>query len=67
MEVGALVFSEVGGVIESAVAEHASEGALACVDAGMTTQHRGLSEAFATDATVVGPLPCVYPLVVSHV
>lgn len=67
MEVGTLVLTEVGGVIESAVAEHASEGALACVDAGMTTQHRGLREAFATDATVVGSLPCVHPLVVSHV
>lgn len=67
MEVGALVLAEVGGVIESAVAEHASEGALACVDTGMTAQHRGLSKAFATDATVVGSLPCVHPLVVSHV
>lgn len=67
MKVGALVFAEVGGVIECAVAKHASEGALACVDTGMTAQHRGLSEAFATDATVVGSLPCVHPLVVSHV
>lgn len=67
MEMGTLVLAEVGGVIESAVAEHASEGALARVDTSMTAQNRGLSEAFATDATVIGPLPRVYPLVVSHV
>lgn len=67
MEMGTLVLAEVRGVIESAVAEHASEGTLARVDASMTAQHRGLREALATDATVVGPLPCVHPLVVSHV
>lgn len=67
MEVGALMLSEVGGVIKSAIAEHAAEGALASVDAGMTAQHRGLRESLATDAAVVGPLPCVHPLMVSHV
>lgn len=67
MEVGALVFAKVRGVIESAVAERAAEGALASVDTGVTAQHRGLCEALAADAAVVGPLPGVHTLVVSHV
>lgn len=64
---GALVFAEIGGVIESAAAERAAEGPLARVDAGVTAQHRGLCEALATDAAVVGPLAGVHALVVSHV
>ena len=67
VDVGALVLAEVGGVVESAVAEAAAEGALAGVDARVAAEHRGLGEALAAHAAVVGPLARMHPLVVSHV